>query len=116
MGFDRVVVHYMNCNSFSQCNIHHGPETTVEPTTVEPDIHSLVSHYHNKIRRIGGHICLPIPTIYRSWAEPVKRDAAERTPVTATAMIAIAKTNLKRLGMDILTTDDPAHLHIANGS
>ncbi len=73
MGFNRVVVHHVNCNTCSQSDIHHRPETTMELATVEPNVQSLVGHHHNEIRRGNGHICLPIPTVYHTETEPVKR-------------------------------------------
>ena len=49
VGLDRVIIHHMNCNAGSHCDIHHGPEAAVEFATVETDVHSLVSHYYDEI-------------------------------------------------------------------
>ena len=49
MRLDRVIIHHMNCNAGSHRDIHHRPEAAMELATVEPDVHSLVSHYYDEI-------------------------------------------------------------------
>jgi len=49
MGLDRVVVHYVNYDVGSQCNIQHRPGAAMELAAVESDVHSLVSHDHDEI-------------------------------------------------------------------
>ena len=49
MGLYCVIIHHMNCNVGSHRDVHHGPEAAMELATVEPDVHSLVSHYYDEI-------------------------------------------------------------------
>lgn len=60
MGLDRVVVHDVNYDVGSHCNIHYRPEAAMELAAVESDIHPLVSHYNDeksRVRSVGGMTC-----------------------------------------------------------
>ena len=79
MVLDRVIVHYVNYHVSSQGNIHHRPEAAMEFASVESDVHSLVSHYHDEIsgvRRVGGMTS----TASDPKSEPVKGVGGSEKP------------------------------------
>jgi hypothetical protein len=51
MRLDRIIAHDVNPDTLPQRNIHDGPRTTVEHTTVETFSHPFACHHHNEISR-----------------------------------------------------------------
>jgi len=77
---DCIIVYDMNYDVPPLCDVHYGPGATVESASVEPDIHSLISHYNYEVGRASWHVRGTGPTVCSSEPEEMKRIRRSEKP------------------------------------
>src|SRR5437870_12458262 len=70
----------MNYDVPPLCDVHYGPVATVESASVEPDIHSLISHYNYEVGRGSWHVRGTGPTVCRAAVEEMKCKRCSEKP------------------------------------